>query len=904
MKQRPGQVWKIFGEAVHQLGRIVMLLLILCIAAFSLLAFRLSFGPLELPELASRLATLASGEGISVHVDGAELTWAGYHQGGGEPFVLQLRGISVHNADGVEFANIPEAELVAPLVDLFGAHQPLRVDGTGARFTGTTAPVSVHADVWPGKGYTLARGDFHVTLGPGVLGQPGLSEAITGGHFVMHAAPGAVDVSGGRLDLTPIGASAPHIGFSATAQAQENWTGSLTVALDSVRAEDLPAYWPAKAAPNTRAWVSNNITSGFARNAAFTFDVTAPGDLSSLNVASISGGFDGQDLKLTWLKGVTPITGLNGTFTMPNMDTAVITAQAGQIGGIALTGGGMTISGLTQEVQFGDLSIDLAASLPDVFAVLGPPPLSLLSDAPPGMMAATGSIAATVTVRIPLVLNLTLADTRLHVKAALHKVNMVSLLPPLSFTDTEVSLDVTLQRLLLQAKGRFAGEPATLTLDDKFTAGNPVNLMMQGSTGAQLWAYLGLDQTTAASGPATGVAPFTLRLTGPPDGTQTATVNSDITAAGIAVPAFGWEKQPGTKGSVAVSATLEHGQLAVLNSLTAQAPGLDIRGTGQERGSFTLANATIGRTQATGSITPPANSSAPWRVSLSGPVLDVRRETKGQGKQSSTNTQSGKQTQPTGPAWNATLNFGTLYLAAAPAPGLKAFSFTGAGQGGTVLQAQARATGFSLSITPQQDSHRALAVQSADTGTLLRTLDIYGNATGGTLALDAVYGGSQPATGTAKLEKLRLVKAYEVTKLLQALTLYGVAEAISGPGMLIDHAIIPFSLQDGVLQLNGARAYSSSLGFTATGSIRLADDACSIDTTVVPAYALNALPGRLPLLGRLFSPEKGGGLFAMRAHVSGSLSAPKVSMNPLSAVTPGFLRDLFGVGSGKPAAPP
>ena len=882
-----------------------MLLLILCIAAVCVLAFRLSFGPLELPELASRLATLASGEGIAVHMDGAELTWAGYHQGGGEPFLLQLRGISVRNADGVEFANIPEAEVAAPLVDLFGARQPLRVDGRGARFTGTTAPVSLRANIWPGKGYTLARGDFHVTLGPGVLGQPGLSEAITGGSFVLHATPGAVDVTGGRIDLTPIGASAPHIGFSATARAQENWTGSLTVALDSVRAADLPAYWPQKAIPNTRAWVSANITSGFARNAAFTFDVTAPGDLSSLQLAGITGGFDGQDLKLTWLKGVTPITGLNGTFIMPNKDTAVITAQAGHVGGIALTGGTMTISGLMQELQVGNLSIDLAAHLQDVFAVLGPPPLDLLRDAPPGMTAATGSINATVTARIPLVLNLALADTGLHVQAALHKVNMVSLLPPLLFTDTEANLDVTLQKLRLQAKGYFAGEPATLTLEDEISApGSPANFLLQGAVGAQLWDYLGLTQATAASGPASGVAPFIFRLSGPPGGKQTATVSSDLTAAGVALPAFGWEKRQRTTGHLEISTTLDHGRLVALNSLTAQAPGLDIRGTGQQGSSFTLANATIGRTQATGSITPPTSAGAPWRINLSGPVLDVRRETKGQGGESSKKTQSTGATQPTGPAWNATLNFGTLYLAAAPAPGLTAFSFNGAGQGGTLLQVQSRASGFSLSITPQQGSRRALAVQSADTGTLLRALDLYGSATGGTLALDAVYGGSQPTKGIAKLEKLRLVKAPEVTKILEAMTLYGMADAASGPGMLIDHAVIPFSVQGGVLQLNEARAFSSSLGFTATGSIRLANDECSIDTTVVPLYALNALPGRLPLLGRLFSPEKGGGLFAMRAHVGGSLSNPKVSMNPLSAITPGLLRDLFGLGSSKPAAKP
>jgi hypothetical protein len=64
----------------------------------------------------------------------------------------------------------------------------------------------------------------------------------------------------------------------------------------------------------------------------------------------------------------------------------------------------------------------------------------------------------------------------------------------------------------------------------------------------------------------------------------------------------------------------------------------------------------------------------------------------------------------------------------------------------------------------------------------------------------------------------------------------------------------------------------------------------------VPAYALNTLPGRIPIIGRLFSPEKGGGLFAMRYSMTGPFTNPKVKINPLSALTPGFLRGIFSIG--------
>lgn len=158
-----------------------------------------------------------------------------------------------------------------------------------------------------------------------------------------------------------------------------------------------------------------------------------------------------------------------------------------------------------------------------------------------------------------------------------------------------------------------------------------------------------------------------------------------------------------------------------------------------------------------------------------------------------------------------------------------------------------------------------------------------------------------PVPGTAELTDFTMRDAPAATKLLQALTRYGLFEALSGPGLGFTRATLPFRFDDGVLSLEGARAYSASLGLTATGRIDLRQRELDLKGTVVPAYVFNALLGNLPLIGRLFSTEKGGGLFSAGFEVKGPLGDPRVSVNPLSALTPGFLHGLFDLG-GKEAA--
>ena len=131
-----------------------------------------------------------------------------------------------------------------------------------------------------------------------------------------------------------------------------------------------------------------------------------------------------------------------------------------------------------------------------------------------------------------------------------------------------------------------------------------------------------------------------------------------------------------------------------------------------------------------------------------------------------------------------------------------------------------------------------------------------------------------------------------MVRLLRDLTLYGFLDRAPSPDMSVTRVVIPFDWRAGVLAATEARAWQPALGLTAKGSIDTNRDRLDITGTIVPVYALNTLPGRIPLLGRLFSPERGGGLFAATYSLRGPSGAPVVEINPLAALLPGVLREL------------
>jgi hypothetical protein len=151
---------------------------------------------------------------------------------------------------------------------------------------------------------------------------------------------------------------------------------------------------------------------------------------------------------------------------------------------------------------------------------------------------------------------------------------------------------------------------------------------------------------------------------------------------------------------------------------------------------------------------------------------------------------------------------------------------------------------------------RALAQTSPRAG---RVLDVPSFMEDGRVTLSGTYDDSGPdhsLSGKRELVGFRVRNAPVVAQLLQAMTFYGLVQMVQGPGLAFDRLIVPFRLNGDTLELTDARAFSSSLGMTAKGTLDMAHKRADLQGTIVPAYFFNTLLGGIPLVGRLCSRRR------------------------------------------------
>jgi hypothetical protein len=194
-------------------------------------------------------------------------------------------------------------------------------------------------------------------------------------------------------------------------------------------------------------------------------------------------------------------------------------------------------------------------------------------------------------------------------------------------------------------------------------------------------------------------------------------------------------------------------------------------------------------------------------------------------------------------------------------------------------------------VTDVEDYY-LLNLTSDDAGEFFREFRIFLGAEGGNLQIRGIYDKSQEAVfeGGVLVDAFHVARTPALAQILSLASLEGLNNVLQGQGITFVGFEAPFKYQEGAVNLSRARAWGPALGITINGEFNRRNDDVSLSGRLVPAYTINKVLGAIPLLGDLLVGE---GVFAIDYEVAGNTQQPIITVNPLSALTPGFLRGII-----------
>lgn len=723
----------------------------------------------------------------------------------------------------------------------------------------------------------------------------------------------SVDMDGARVDMN---ATLSNLGKGDSGGEALGLFADLNATAVNVPFDRLAELWPQDVGVQARKWVLAGLSRGTADRATLSLALRpAPGGETRL--ASLAGQIHAKGVEVDYLPPMTRVTNASATANF-NENRFDISLEGGDAaGGLKVVGGDIALFDLQADVPRADITLDVDGPIAAALKLIDAEPLGFAADLGIDPQSATGRATARVNLQMPLLEDMHADDVQAHARATLTEAGLRGVVFDKDLSDGELVLEATNTELSVEGAANLGGVPVQMVWKHDFRDGalfldryelsgyieNVLNLRT-----------LGIQVPEVLSRYMSGGAEANVSYTVFSDGRQALSAGVDLANIQLSAPELGWEKAVGVPGNGTMELRLNRDIPREIPKFVLSAPNMDVSGAVSFTSQGKLERVDIdtmrtGLTDVVGSLTPRGDNL--WELVLRGESLDARNlweEFVGIRETAPSDEPEPDQGDDLGEdflAINAAVDvhtvvmhqnrviedlIGTLYRR----DGL----WTKMDVVGIVKD------GAPVQVLLDRDSQglRYLSITSTNAGSALKRLDLYDNMLGGTLDLKAAYTSSAkdaPLEGVVKISNFAMIDAPAFTKLIGVMSLTGVLDALQGEGLNFDIAEAPFTLKDGVLTLTQARASGPSIGVTTNGKVDMDNRVLDLQGTVVPAYAINALLGKIPLIGELFvGSEKGGGLFAATYTMKGKGENVDITVNPLSALAPGALRNIF-TGSGK-----
>ena len=743
---------------------------------------------------------------------------------------------------------------------------------------------------------------FNLSVGTGHINTEALEKPLAI-DSIQISGSAKEDLKDIRIDSLSVLTGQTTISGHGNAQWEEGDAAiQAQLTLHNAQTEDIKKFWPVKASPVSREWVISNMTHGKIPEASAKIDIKM-GDLQrpTLPKEAVEGRITLADTTIRYLPEHPVVKNVQSIIRIDGVSLHADILRADFIDSTLLSNGSLAIDDLNADNPYIKLAFDGKTNGKDAVQILRLPRLQHAKSLNLDPETTKGDITARAILGFHFYAPTTAngkaseeADITYDITADLKDLAAPAFLKRFDVKNSHGKLAINNQQLAFNGNGHVNGASASqLNVIYKFEPENGIYTFIDvvGSAPMEALPRFGYPSFPPSTGTIAVSAKVELGKN-----LETATASLDLADADLNITAIGWKKPAKEPATAELKTEKKNGIVKITDFIIA---GKNTEAIGSARLSKDLSGIEQLQMRKT-KIGAFDLETLEYDLADAPSVL-----VKAKGKSADLSSWLDNDAEPSQFSFknfpavrlNAEIDLlrlskqgiinqfkGNLYCDARICHDASFTGFVG------------NKKSFDFRILRNPKGNRQISLHAIDAGAFLKALGAYPNLEGGDLTITGNYDeGEKGSTlkGRILITDFTVKKAPVLAKILSLASITGVADLLQGKGIAFSKLQAPFTLHNDVMAFDKGRAYGASIGLTNEGTITFPKQTLDMQGTVVPAYVINNFLGKVPLVGELFTGGDGKGVFAFSYTVKGTERDPDVSVNPLSILTPGFLRGIF-----------
>ena len=681
---------------------------------------------------------------------------------------------------------------------------------------------------------------------------------------------------------------------------------NLKAKVDHLLMNDLARFWPRYFSEPAWLWCKESLYGGTYQNASFDFEWAFEKETQMLTLTKLKGKAGIADGTIYYLEGMPIVTNVYGT-ALFDIGVIDILLDKGLSDGLMLDRGRVRLYDLDKEQNYIDIQITADTNVADALKYISNPPLEFGTELNIDPQNIKGEARIDLGLAFELYQDLKPEDIKVKVKADLSNVLLQNISNGADLKIPTASLQVNSANYSVQGNAFYDSIPVSFDFKQDLRAPNATTGIFQLRADKEVLQKLKIQNALLEEPYLKGFADITAKFNSAQNKNSSIEISANLENAAIDYSFLGFQKPLKEKGNIEAKVTLKNSKLYAIPSFRLSKDNFSLSGNVSTDQNFNIKTINIEnikgpKTSAAAKLEFAYRPQKKVKINVSGNSYDltelfVKREQTAKEKAAKTpdNTDDDLKSAP-----NAEIFIAVNRLWTNPETPIENFAGsavlkTGIGVDEIHLVGNYgtdKSVKIALDYTPKSNGEHYLTIDSNNAGSTLRVLRLYENMNGGILKIEAKRDTSQNMIGHAKIRDFKISDTPLLTKLLTVASFSGMLDLLKGDGLVFSHFDAPFTYKNKTLKITEAKMFGNVLGLTASGTVNRLTSYIDIKGIISPAYSLNSMVGKIPLVGSILT-GKDGTVFAVDYDISNTLQDPKISINPLSILSPNAVKDLF-----------